>query len=183
MYRIFATTCVLALLATAGCNSRPEGVMNLDSTGRLQMQHQIYWSQAHMDWDVRVDCELTGSYGHETLLISAYDNTYRDGLFVDIQLQEFQGDGAYTRTENQPLQALSLLLLDDETDTWTIGTADGGSCAFEVASGGREGTFDCQDVPGSVSATLSFDDVHLQGDWLCTGLYWTDSYVDDVRTE
>ena len=174
MYRIMALLWTLLALSTSGCDSRPEGMLTIDSTGRLELQHEIYWSHEHMEWDVRVDCLMSGSYGHETLMVSAYDNTYRDGLNIELQLQEYQGDGIYTRTQTQPQEAFSLQLLDDETSEWDLGTAGGGACIFEISRGGRVGTYDCQEVYGSVTDTYEFDDVHVQGEWLCTGLYWTD---------
>jgi hypothetical protein len=182
MTRFIAACVALSMLLLAsGCNSRPEGTLTVAATGRLELQHEIYWSHEHMDWDVRVDCLMTGEYGHETLLISAYDNTYRDGLVVNIQLQEFDGDGQYTRTQSQPLEAFSLSLYDDETSTWSLSTAGGGACVFVIEHGGRSGSYDCTDVHGSVTDTHSFDDSHVQGEWLCTGVYWTDSYVSESR--
>jgi len=173
---------LFALLFLFGCDSRPEGVLTVDATGRLELQHEISWIHERMEWDVRVDCLMTGSFGHRTLMISAYDNTFRDGLFIDLQIQEFEGNGLYTRTDTQPVEALALELVDDATSTWSLNTAGGGSCAFDISNGGRVGSYDCEDVAGSVTDAYVFDDVNVSGEWLCTGLYWTDSPADNERS-
>ena len=179
MRRIITVTCVVAFLFAAGCNSRPEGMVSIDSGGSLQLQHQIFWTQEHMDWDVRVDCTLTGSVGHETLHVAAYDNTFRDGLTLDLRVQEFDGNGDYVRTENQPQAALVVTLVDDLTDTWTLDTLGGGVCEFTIDARGREGTYTCTDVYGYVNDTLTFADVEVVGDWACTGLFWADEPTRD----
>lgn len=174
MRRLIFLTCVAALFLGAGCDSRPEGMVSIDSAGSLQIQHEIHWTQEMMDWDVRVDCNLSGSFGHQTLHISAYDNTFRDGLVLDLRIQEFDGNGDYVRTENQPLSALSLVLTDDASDVWTLDSGGGGACEFTIDSRGRTGSYHCTDVYGYVSETLTFDDIEITGEWACTGVYWED---------
>ncbi len=176
MYRWTAVILTAAaLLATGGCNSRPEGQIVIQSEGTLNLEHEIYWDHTSHEWDVRVDCLVGGSLGHRDLTIAAYDNTFRDGLAIELTIQEFIGSGEYVRTDNQPEPTVQLLLLDDQTDTWRLDSSYGGSCSYSIDSGGREGSYDCQSIPGVVEGTsLDFDDVHLQGSWTCTGLYRDD---------
>jgi|ETNmetMinimDraft_26_1059896.scaffolds.fasta_scaffold85251_1 hypothetical protein len=174
MRRLIPFVCAVTMVVALGCNSRPEGMISVTSAGSLQLQHEIFWTQETMDWDVRVDCTRSGSVGHQTLHVSAYDNTFRDGLFLDLRVQEFSGNGDYVRTENQPLSALRLTLTDDLTDTWTLDTSSGGACDFTIDSAGRTGTYTCTDVYGWVSETLTFADIEISGEWSCTGIYWED---------
>ncbi len=179
MRRLIILSCATGLFLALGCNSRPEGMVTLDSGGSLQIQHEIFWTHEHMDWDVRVDCGLSGSLGHKTLHVSAYDNTFRDGLTLDLRIQEYSGNGDYVRTENQPVAALSLTLTDDATDTWFLDSTGGGACEFTIDSRGRDGTYHCTDVHGWVSETLTFDDIEITGEWACTGVYWEDDPLGD----
>lgn len=161
-----------AILFAAGCDPSPEGQIDFTSTGSLAIEHSIRWDDQSHEWDVRVDCELYGSFSEETLHISAYDNTFADGLTIDLRVQEFSGNGDYTRTENQPQSTLQLSLLDTVADNWVLDTAQGGYCNYVIESGGRVGSFSCLDVPGMVEQTaMAFDDVILEGTWTCTGLY------------
>ncbi len=172
MTRILLVAITSAVLFASGCDPSPEGQIDFTSQGSLAVEHSIRWDHQSHEWDVRVDCELYGSFAEETLHISAYDNTFADGLTIDLRIQEFSGNGDYTRTENQPQSTLQLTLLDTVSDTWVLDTRDGGYCNYSIESKGRVGTFSCLDVTGMVDQTaMAFDDVTMEGSWTCTGLY------------
>lgn len=184
MYR--ATLAILLFAAVlGGCDARPEGVVTVETSGSLELIHTVHFTTESQDWDLRVDCFMEGSLARETLHVRAYDNTFEDGLTIDFYVDDFDGDGNYHRTFNQPNPALLLSLWDDDTDDWTLDTASGGVCDFVIESGGRVGTVECADVAGDASGLLAFDDVQLSGCWTCTGLYWNDQrntwYDEDDR--
>ncbi len=174
---VLCTTLIAASLG--GCDARPEGQLHVETSGSLELIHTVRFTTESQDWDLRVDCLLEGGLRSQTLHVRAYDNTFEDGFDIDLFIDDFESDGSYHRTFNQPNPALWLTLVDDDTDRWTLDTSGGGTCDFEVEYGGRQGTYECEDVAGDASGAATFEDVAVSGSWTCTGLYWNDFGYED----